>query len=68
MKGVGFRELVAKILEIGSLHGKLDVDSLLPEPRTISRNISVMATEMRNKLMEKIKLVRQLFLNKIQKN
>ncbi len=60
MNGKGFRKLIKETLNIGSVHGLVDVDKLIPDPRTISRHISAIATKMRDKLMEQIQPVRNL--------
>lgn len=56
--GKGFRNLIKEVLEIGSMHGVVDVDNLTPDPKTISLHVHTLAIEQRKQLKEQIELVR----------
>ena len=37
--GLGFQELAQEFIKIGSIHGNIPIEELLPHPTTVSRNI-----------------------------
>ena len=47
VNGKGFQNFVKMVLEIGSNYGIVPVAELIPESRTISRNITGLAAELR---------------------
>jgi hypothetical protein len=57
--GKGFRKLISETLAIGSAHGLLHVDNLIPDPKTIKTHVGTIAADNRKKLKEQLQSVRR---------
>lgn len=58
--GQGFREFSQEMINIGSIHGCLQVDDLFPHPTTISRNIVKNAESFKIKIANTLKDIFEL--------
>ena len=58
--GQGFREFAQEMINIGSIHGCLQVDDLFPHPTTISRNIIKDADSLKIKIANTLKEIFEL--------
>lgn len=54
VNGIGFQRLIKETLEIGSRSGIIDPAKIIPDPTTISRNISRLADGLREKFKETV--------------
>jgi hypothetical protein len=52
--GLGFQELAQEFIKIGSIHGNIPIEELLPHPTTVSRNILKEAELVKSALAESL--------------
>jgi hypothetical protein len=52
--GSGFREFAQEMINIGSVHGRISIDDLLPHPTTVSRNVIKAAESIKSSLAGKL--------------
>ncbi|CAJ0851345.1 4781_t:CDS:2, partial [Entrophospora sp. SA101] len=54
INGSGFREFAQEMINIGSVHGCISIDNLLPHPTTVSRNVIKAAESIKSSLAGKL--------------
>ena len=55
VQGVGFREFAECCVAIGATHGRVDIDSLLPDRTSISRRVGEIAEDLKARFLPDVR-------------